>query len=296
MLAGRPARQQLCPARKTEEPLKSWIAAVALAFLAAPVAAQAPGSVLLAPGSTRALALGDAFVLGSPDSDAIFYNAASLPSAGVSAGFEKYEDARAFGASAALEWLGARIGIGLRSAGTAGGGDETELAGAASREVLGVRLGVTAKVLERRASGARAGGVAADVSVGAEVGPLRLGLAARDLGADIESDEAAVAGAWPTRVVLAAATRALPIGPFDVTLAARAGGEKVDEVVSGGGVEVAYWPIQGRTFAARAGTIRDAAGNTTWTFGGGFAGDRISLDYAFADTGDGVHRITVRWR
>lgn len=296
MLAGRCPVRQLSAIPNRRSSLNPRLALVALALAAAPVAAQTPATVLLAPGSARALALGDAFVLGSPDTDGIFYNAAASGSAGLAAGVGVYDDARLLGASAATTWLGATVMLGLRTSGPAASVTDTELAGAVRAEALGVRFAVTAKTLERRTGDARAGVVAADLALAADAGPIRLGLAARDLGADVDNDNAALEMELPTRLVLSAATRSLPVGPFDLTAAGRAGADRDRDVAVGGGLELAYWPIQGRTFAARAGALREAGGRTTWTAGGGFAGDRMAIDYAFHDAGEGAHRITLRWR
>ena len=67
----------------------------------------------------------------------------------------------------------------------------------------------------------------------------------------------------------------------------------------GGGIEVAWWPILRRVFIARVGVTRAVqAGESPLTFGAGFAGDRIRIDYGYGELGHGLapHRIGVAIR
>jgi len=107
------------------------------------------------------------------------------------------------------------------------------------------------------------------------------------------------AGGLPGETVLGLGSRAAPLGPLDVAVASQLRVREDGEVVAGGGVEVAYWPVQGRTFIARIG-LRDTVGAAAspTTFGIGFRGDEIQVDYAFlsSDEDMGLHRISVGWR
>jgi hypothetical protein len=65
-------------------------------------------------------------------------------------------------------------------------------------------------------------------------------------------------------------------------------------------LEVAYWPVTGRTFFARVGfrQLPEVQTASPLTIGAGFTGDNIVLDYAYEgfETGDPSHRFTLGWR
>jgi hypothetical protein len=65
------------------------------------------------------------------------------------------------------------------------------------------------------------------------------------------------------------------------------------------GIEVAYWPVSGRTFIGRVGVryIEDSDIRPL-TLGAGFTGDRIGIDYGYQgyDGSEVVHRVGVRLR
>ncbi len=77
-------------------------------------------------------------------------------------------------------------------------------------------------------------------------------------------------------------------------------GRRADgEVVPGGGLEVAWWPVQGRTFVGRIGYRRmPEPGVDPLTLGAGFEGDDFRIEYAWqgADGDDAVHSFGIRWR
>jgi hypothetical protein len=66
------------------------------------------------------------------------------------------------------------------------------------------------------------------------------------------------------------------------------------------GLEVGYWPVNGRTFVGRVGYRYRSDDFTACplTFGAAFLGDNISLEYAYQgfDDGDPSHRFSVGWR
>ena len=90
-----------------------------------------------------------------------------------------------------------------------------------------------------------------------------------------------------------------PVGPLDIGGAvqvARAGG---GEIVPGGGVEIAYWPIVRRVFIVRIGAARVVEGDgLPVTFGAGFEGDRIRVDYSYSEHEPmvGAHRVGISIR
>jgi hypothetical protein len=103
----------------------------------------------------------------------------------------------------------------------------------------------------------------------------------------------------PTDVTLGWGGYGRPLGPLDLGAAAALGRRADGEVVFGGGLELGYWPVQGRTFVARVGVRNVPEGEASpVTFGGSFWGDRLVLEYAFqpVDDADGLHRVTLGWR
>ena len=71
-------------------------------------------------------------------------------------------------------------------------------------------------------------------------------------------------------------------------------------VTPGGGIDVSWWPVQGRRFVGRVGVRRvpDDDPLRMWTLGAAFEGDEIVLEYAYQDSEDegALHRLGVRWR
>jgi hypothetical protein len=65
------------------------------------------------------------------------------------------------------------------------------------------------------------------------------------------------------------------------------------------GLQVGYWPINGRTFVGRVGVQRVPEGaGSPLTLGVAYWGDDLALEWAYRSFGDvgGTHRFTVRWR
>lgn len=297
---------------------------LALALAAAPAAAQRPETaplLPLLPGSTRALALGGAYPIGGTDSDAIFYNpAVSDRLRGASLAVQWAGSATTLHTlSAATEWWGGALGIGVMAAdyhahtgddgtiflpGSAaallerGGTAGSERAALLSygRRIRGLRLAATGKLLEQRTQAERNVTVAGDVAAAVNVSYFTIGVAAQNLGPGIEVEGRDYD--LPLRAALnASGNQLLPVGPFDLGAAAEVAWTRHGVVVPAGGLELAYWPIAGRTFTVRAGARRPLEGEKPFTLGGGFTGDRISLDYAFVPLDDGqLHRVGVRWR
>jgi hypothetical protein len=154
------------------------------------------------------------------------------------------------------------------------------------------------KWLEQLAGVERSTTVATDVASGLNVGPLTVGLSVQNLGRGMEVGTVNVP--LPDRVTLGAALSSpMPVGPFDMLAAVAVGRDTYGELFGGGGVEVSYWPVSGRTFSLRVGEhVRGGDAASRLTLGGGFTGDRIGVDYGFESHGDrgDVHRIGVRWR
>lgn len=276
--------------------------------------------VLELPASTRALALGGAFYTVGGDSDAVFFNPALLEGGGgVGAAMQRFGTASLFGTvSGATEWSSASVAVGVQllsygapdggmavlshdaqSLFTSGGTGTSEVAISVgyAREIVGIRAGITGKLVDQRLGGYHDATGAVDVGVATNVGPARIGLAVQNLGPGLTLGE--TEAALPARVTVGAATQALPVGPLDLGWSAAVSREADGAVVPGAGMEVAYWPVRGRTFTARVGLRRAREGfGHPVSFGGAFNGDRLALDYAYQpyDDGRSAHRFGVSWR
>lgn len=296
------------------------LAVLVLIVAGSPVRAQDAGSaplVLNLPASTRAMALGGAFMLSGAESDAIFYNPAALGQAsGLQIGVQRYGSADLAALSGVSEWFDGHIGIGVQALAYGAGsgivpdGDAAEVLftngpiGVAElaatlgygREIAGVRMGAAGKVFQRRAGGDRATGLALDLGAARELGPVTVGAALRNLGPALETGGSETE--LPRRLTLGAAVPRQPVGPLDIGGAAMVARLWDGSIVGGGGIEVAWWPVVGRTFVGRIG-VRTAEGAAQpFTFGAAFLGDALVLEYgyrSFEDVG-GTHRITVGWR
>ena len=288
------------------------------------VAAQTAGAlprVFELPASTRAMALGDAYMMNARHADALFYHPALLAGA---SGFGL--DLQRWGAnsssatvSAARQWLGGGIGVGLQtlqygapaegSAATPGGQDHLFATGASAvservatvgyaRELLGIDIGVATKFVEERVGAARDAGLLFDFGIAADLGPVRAGLTYRNLGSDLSPGGSDMAR--PDGLTLGVGAYGEQVGILDVgfTGAVTYVG---DQAIPSGGVEVGYWPIRGRTFVARIGARRVPEGDASpLSLGFAFWGDNITLEWAFqpvdVDGASGTHRFGVRWR
>jgi hypothetical protein len=300
------------------------LAAAFLALLGAGAAhAQAGHSprVLALPASVRAAAMGGAFMLAGGDADAVFYNPAAMDSAGgvgvqaarwgtaatgVAAAGSAGSAANTFGFGVrALTYgaPGADVSAqpgGERSLALRGPTGASELAAtvAYGRKLAGTfRVGLGATLLQERVGGAEDAGWGVDVGGTAKVGPVIAGLAATGLGPALRIGGAKAK--LPSQVTLGASLPRTDVGPLDVGAAAAVTRLAGGRVVPGAGVEVAYWPVAGRTFVGRVGVRRGDTGEpTVFTFGGGLAWDRFSVDYAYRGLGGegAAHRVGITWR
>lgn len=272
------------------------------------------------PTSTRALALGNAY--SGSDADAIFYHPARLSGSGVGAAAQRFGSGGThLTLSGGTEWFDGRVGFGLSvlEYGAAGestdallrdlgalavpgpvGASEFAFAVGYAQDVVGpLEAGVVAKVVDQRLGGLSGSTAAVDLGVALDAGPLTLALSAQNLGPDIELGAGSPPLALAKRVTFGATADRRPIGPLDIGAAAHITRDGAGDLLPGAGVELAWWPVLGRTFIARVGARRivDGVGSSI-TLGGGFAGDRIRLDYAFQgfEALDGAHRFGVGFR
>lgn len=307
---------------------------VLVAALLAPAAlgAQVQGNlpkVLTLPASTRAMALGNAYVLTERHADVLFYQPALLGGAsGFGMDVQRWSaEASSVTASAAMAWLGGGVGIGLQmlqysapSIAVPGGQDDLFAAGSTpvservatlgyARTVKGFEFGAAGKLVDQRVSSARNALALVDLGVAHDLGPFMVGLTAKDLGPQAfdgdgddngEGDEVDDHDARPARFVLGAGAYGQEVGIFDLGVAAQVSYSS-DETLLGGGLEIGYWPISGRTFVARVGaqTVPEGSEASPVTFGFSYWGDDLVLEWAyqdFGDVGEGTHRFGIRWR
>jgi hypothetical protein len=271
-------------------------------------------------GSTRAFALGNAFVLSAPDPDGIFYNPALVArSTGASLSVQRYGSASTLATGAASRtWSSGGLGFGFQL--LTYGAPSTNLLAVPVREGeltepgpngvsefvaslsygrrwLGFDVGVTGKLIDQRVSGARGGSAAADIGLLRRLGPITVGVAAQNLGPDLSLQSVDLP--LPFRIGGGVSTGVHPVGPLDVAMTAAIYRLHGGAVAGGGGIEFAWWPIVGRTFTARVGIIGHSdTDHPHLTAGLGFTGDDISIEYGFQDleTTGSVHRFGLRWR
>ena len=292
--------------------------------LAANAAAQTAGAlprVLELPASTRAMALGDAYMMDARHADALFYHPALLTDAsGFGLDLHRWgTKSSSTTVSAARQWWGGGIGVGLQTLqygapaeglGAAPGGQDHLFTPGSSpvservatvgyaRELFGIDVGVATKFVEERVGAARAARLLVDFGVATELGPFRAGLTYRNVGEDLSLNGSDMAR--PDGITLGVGAYGTQLGFLDVGVAA-ALTYVGDEAIPSGGVELGYWPIRGRTFVARIGARRVPEGGASpVSLGFAFWGDNLTLEWAFqpvdVDGSAGTHRFGVRWR
>jgi hypothetical protein len=280
--------------------LVTRILSLTLLCSASGVVSGQSASVLNGTSGARAAGLGESYVLSSAESDAIFHHPGLLDAArGIALSRVWLGSQSALhSVSGAGEWYRGGLGFGLQAL-TSPSHNVQAASVAYARSLFGVRIGVVAKVVEQSSGNEREAYGAADIGIARALGPIVLGLTGRNLGPDpsFDSGDARL----PTAVTLGAAARSQAIGPLDVILAARGTWLRDTTASVGAGMEVAYWPITGRTFIARVGFSHiDESVLSPLTLGAGFTGDRLSIDYAYQagdlDSSVDVHRVTLRWR
>lgn len=283
------------------------------------VLAQETAPLVLRTGfSVRGAAFGRAWAAASGP-DMIFHNPAQVPArSGHALSVTRFGSAATLGMLATSTSAGRfalGVGVAWMDYGAFPGGfparpaaltergplDATSFAATAAvaTTLFGVRTGAAIRYAEDRVDGERSGKASVDVGVARDLGPLTLGLAAQHLGSDITRDN--TVADQPTRISAAAMTEVIPLGVwFDLVLAAGVSWERHRDLSPGGGAEIAWVPVQGWTFAARAG-VRRVEGDGSpaehpLSAGASFGVDRFWLDYAFEPVrGTGsIHRFGIR--
>ena len=283
--------------------------------------------VLELPANTKALALGNAFALGFQDPDAVFYHPGLLNRAqGMAVSVQRFGEASTLAAfSAGTSWYkgGVVLGAQLLTYGADAGNSveaedilalsddpgsirdegsvgvsEMALSLGYGQTVKGIRMGVVGKLVEQRFGNLNVATAAADFGMAFSPGPLTVGLAVQNLGSALDFGDVEIP--LPVRFNLGATSRRRPVGPLDLAASTAVSYRMDGDVIPSAGVEVAYWPVSGRTFLGRVGYryLPDHWSGSPVTFGGAFFGDNIVLEYAYEgfDSGDPSHRVSVGWR
>jgi len=168
-------------------------------------------------------------------------------------------------------------------------------------ELFSVDVGVAAKLVGQRLGGLGGNTVAVDLGVAKSIGRVVTALTVQNLGRELKLGRYKVPLA--RRVVVGAGTAGrAPVGPLDIGGAFQVAREGDGEIVPGAGLEVAWWPVQRRVFIVRIGAVRVVDEHSSpFTFGFGFEGDRIRIDYAHReyshdDLGASSHSIGIAFR
>ena len=291
--------------------------------VSAPVAGQTRehGPIILElPASTSAMAMGGAFQLTGGRSDAIFYNPALLAVAsGLGIDAQTFDSKSNYLAmSAATGWWRGDVGVGLQALSystnattgrevasgetdllTGGALGSTELVATVgyAQEIAGLAWGIAVKTVEQRLGGGKDVALAADIGVSVEVGEIRVGLAAQNLGSDLRLGGASVDLA--RRVTLGASAQGWEVGPLDLGASVALSREADGTVIPAAGGEVAWWPVRGRTFTGWVGVRRVEDGPAhEVTVGAAFHGDALGIEYAYQsfDSFGAAHRLGISWR
>ena len=277
--------------------------------------------VLRLPASARIAAMANAGISGN-DADAILYNPAMLSLArGTAVSLESYGSNATTGALAMVQNAGSiNVGIGVQflqwssMAGSyaravqygashladsgAVAAASTAITFAVGKTVRGHRVGVSAKYVEDRFSGAHDGTVAFDAGVMLpSPGPGNLSVVVQNFGEGLRM--LGEKGRLPTSVGLGygggmfSRFESFDFG-FQTALTVERGGF----VRPAGGAELGYVPIEGVAFIVRGGVKLPRERDEPLATGGlGITVDRVSLDYAIEPFRGGrpvSHRIGLR--
>jgi len=281
------------------------------------------------PVSTRSLALAGALHLADRDPDLVFSNPALAErTRGLATSAHRYEgEARLISVAGGVPWLGGGVAMGIRSAsypvppaeGTLpadrpgdrmryvaqeGEGplrlEEVAVTVGYGRLWKGVRFGAALSGLEVRRDGQSDLTGFMDLGAAVDAGPVTVGVSGGGLGPSLDLPPGF--RRIPKWVRAGAGTRAAPVGPLDLSGAFAASLLEGGRVEAGGGVEVGWWPVQGRTLVGRAGIGGPRIqGASAFSLGGAFLGDSLTLEYAWrgvegARGARGIHGVSLRFR
>ena len=275
--------------------------------------------VLRVAASTRALSMGNAGIM-SNDADGLFYNPALLFGArGMAVSLQRFGSFGTTGSLANTVTLGSlNIGVGAQvldwsalplsyreitrlgatALGDSGGVPASSIAVTLgiAKNIRGHRLGISAKYVADRFGATQDGTLAFDVGMmGPSLGPGNLSFVVQNIGQGLRIGGAE--GKLPTR---AGAGWAASNGyeKFDLGVQAQLTVDRDGFTRPAGGAEIAYVPIDGVSFVARAGLRMPRETDESFATGGlGIILDRFSIDYAIEPFLHGhsiSHRLGLR--
>ena len=265
-----------------------------------------PGPLVLKlSSSSRAIGLGGAFWTGG-GAGAVLHHPALIAGDGFGGSRRMIGGATHLALSGSRAWLGGAVAAGVsflqygtsadtplelprEAAALIGGGHMSASEHVASLgfadELFGLDVGAVAKLVGQSLGGLRGSAMAVDLGVATSIGRITTALSVQNLGRALQLGRYEVPLA--RRVVVGAGTGGrAPVGPLDIGGAVQVARESDGKIVPGGGLEIAWWPVQRRIFIARIGAVRVVEGDSSpFTFGAGFEGDRIRIDWAYRDYG-----------
>lgn len=235
--------------------------------------------------------------LGGTDADVSWTQPGALVEAtGMSLAFLRTgDDASAVVASAVRTFAGGHLGVGVRALASERGALVGSLTYA--RRLFGFGVGGSVRFVEERRGSESASVLAADAGLSRDVAFLTVSLAMNNLGPDPDFRDAPTR--LPRDVTFELATESTQVGPLDMAGGARVTRRRDGAWVPGAGLEIAWWPIIGRTFTVRGGLQREPDhGFSVLSVGAGYSNDTLALDYAFVpgDLFENGHRIGIAWR
>ncbi len=294
---------------------------VGTAIAPAPTQAQTPGrepGVVEFRVGARAAGLGAA-QLGVADSDLFLTHAALAGSGGMQAGFSRFgKNGTHMTLTSSRQWFGGKIGLGFGlealeyrggAPGSRAGGldpffgdgsmgiSETSAALGVSSDLFGVDFGVTTRLITSRFDASRKTHATMDIGVTRRAGQVNLALTVRSLGP--ERTISGIKVKPPTEVVLGGGFYGRPVGILDLGMAAELRRRADGEFLGGGGLELGYYPVNGRTFVGRVGFRNVPEGDAKpFSVGGSYWGDDLVLEWGWhpIDGNGGVHTFTLGWR
>lgn len=231
------------------------------------------------------------------DADVLWDQPGALTDAsGFSAGLLRTgRDAMVMVASATRPFAGGRIGVGVRALAAEHGA--LVASATYARRLFGFGIGGSIKFVDERRGTENASVLAADLGLSRDVAFLTLTLAARNLGPDLEFRSGS--GSLPRDLAFGIATESAEVGPLDVAGGALITRRRDGAWIPAAGLEIAWWPIIGRTFTLRAGLQREPDRDfSPFSVGIGYANDTLAIDYAFepGDLFEDGHWLGITWR
>jgi hypothetical protein len=180
-----------------------------------------------------------------------------------------------------------------------GGGEKaTSAVGAFALQttVRGNRVGASVKYVSQRIGLLQDAGPALDLGLARDVSRYTVGVAVQNIGTGMESS--GFIHQLPLRVAAGVTSYGWTVGPFDVNGSAGASTLPDGLVLPAFGLELGYTPMEGYSYALRAGIRRpELRAQQPLSIGGSASVDRFALEYAFEDwVNGGTHRLALRVR